>query len=100
MAAMPKRKWAKKAGDIPEEEHYVILEFSLTDVPGDERSREAPGHGYPAHTMSQVDYTIYESKEEWEQEIAVRTKRNDDDFKAIVVKPIKPKVEVIVDIPK
>ena len=38
--------------DIPEGPHYAVLVYSThsTHIPGDQRSRDAPGHGYPAHT--------------------------------------------------
>lgn len=38
--------------DVPDVPHYVVLIYSTTSiyVPGDERSRTNPGHGYPEHT--------------------------------------------------
>ena len=40
--------------DVPSGTHYAVLVYKTTcvHVPGDERSRQAPGHGYPAHTVT------------------------------------------------
>jgi len=35
---------------LPQGEHWAILEDSSIHIPGDERSRTNPGHGYPAST--------------------------------------------------
>lgn len=46
---------------------YIFLfETSTVNVPGDERSRTNPGHGYPAHTVTTRDVIVYryESQEE------------------------------------
>lgn len=45
-----------------------------TFVPGDERSRTNPGHGYPEHTVQSWDYVVYANKQEWENDIAEMTK--------------------------
>ena len=54
--------------EFPEEPHWVILTTSSTHVPGDERSRTNPGHGYPAHTVTSINYNIYHDEEEWKNE--------------------------------
>ena len=40
--------------DIPDTDHYAVLVYKTTSthVPGDERSRTHPGHGYPAHNVT------------------------------------------------
>tara|TARA_Y100000034_G_scaffold136062_1_gene210558 strand:- start:222 stop:554 length:333 start_codon:yes stop_codon:yes gene_type:complete len=42
----------KRACDIPDGPAWIIIVFDKSSVriPGDERSRTNPGHGYPAHT--------------------------------------------------
>ena len=64
--------WAHTPSDIPEGEHFAIIEFGSIWVPGDERSRTAPGHGYPEHTESKVDYIVFKTREAWEAEIKFR----------------------------
>ena len=50
---------------FPTEPHWVILKFSSINIPGDERSRTAPGHGYPAHRESVVNYEAYLTEEKF-----------------------------------
>jgi len=40
--------------DIPDEPHFAVLIYKSASVtiPGDERSRTNPGHGYPEHTKT------------------------------------------------
>ena len=63
-----KKTWAHQPNDVPENgPHYAILEFSSFHVEGDQRSRDAPGHGYPAHTKQTCEYVIFETKEAVEE---------------------------------
>lgn len=55
---------------IPAGEHYAILFSKSTFIPGDERSRTNPGHGYGPETIKSWDYVIYPNRQEWEKEIA------------------------------
>lgn len=43
--------------------HWVIMKFSTINIPGDERSRTNPGHGYPASTENAVSYEAYYTEE-------------------------------------
>lgn len=47
--------------EMPAQKHFAILIFktSTTHVPGDERSRTAPGHGYPAHDVTNKSYEYW-----------------------------------------
>lgn len=49
---------------IPQQEHYAVIESDSVHIPGDERSRTNPGHGYPAHTKSFISYKAFVSLEE------------------------------------
>jgi hypothetical protein len=46
---------------VPNDRHFAILVFksSTVHVPGDERSRTAPGHGYPAHDVTHQSYEYW-----------------------------------------
>lgn len=50
----------KSAADIPNSKHLAVLvqKVNRFDIPGDERSRTNPGHGYPATTefVHQLEY--------------------------------------------
>jgi hypothetical protein len=50
---------------FPSAPHWAILKFSSTHVPGDERSRTNPGHGYPAHSVDNVSYEAYYTEEKF-----------------------------------
>jgi hypothetical protein len=56
--------------DMPTGHHFAIIEFTKVYVPGDERSRTNPGHGYPSHTESVVNYRAFTDRGEWEKEIS------------------------------
>jgi hypothetical protein len=66
-------KTITKAEDMFRGKHFVILEFSSYHVPGDQRSRDAPGHGYHAHDVAYTRYMATQDKREWEREIAKKT---------------------------
>ena len=59
--------------DDPPGEHYVIMGFENILVPGDERSRTHPGHGYPEHTVLTIKCYVYPSYDDWRGEITRRT---------------------------
>jgi hypothetical protein len=66
-------KYVNKPNDIPEGEHFAILEFSSIHHEGDERSRTNPGHGYPAYDEPSVKYIAFDTKEEFLYEIRRRS---------------------------
>ena len=84
------RMYVHQYSDFPEGDHYAIIEFGTIYIPGDERSRTNPGHGYPASTEKIVRYVVFETKEEWEKEITDRMSpgkfKVTEDFVPIVVK--------------
>ena len=81
------------------EPHYAILTFGSTYIPGDERSRTNPGHGYPASTEYHVEYEAFteEQKEIWEKKIEFYEKQNTP-YQALRVNPVTVKTIVEVDI--
>ena len=54
-------KRVKGPQDVPDVPHYAVIIYASSSVyvEGDQRSRDCPGHGYPAHTET------YESFEHW-----------------------------------
>ena len=46
---------------------YAVVCTQITHVPGDERSRTNPGHGYPEHNVQHEVFKEFDSKEEWEK---------------------------------
>lgn len=61
--------------NIPDGPHYAIMviEKKSIHVPGDERSRTHPGHGYPEHTETYTSVTYqsfadtHQGQLEWEE---------------------------------
>jgi hypothetical protein len=51
----------KDPNDIPAVPHYAVIVYgqSSVHIPGDERSKQCPGHGYPAH------YETFDTFEHW-----------------------------------
>ena len=83
-------EYVTSRGRFPTEPHWVILKFSSTHVPGDERSRTNPGHGYPAHSVPHVDYQAYLTEEKFLaalQELEDRSYTSDD-YVALKVEPL------------
>lgn len=66
-------KWCFSTHDIPKEPHYAILASKSTHIPGDERSRTNPGHGYPASTEQSWDYIVFSDRASWEREVKERS---------------------------
>lgn len=57
---------------IPEREHWAIIEEVNVTIPGDERSRTNPGHGYPEYTETYHRYSAFTTKEKFEEELVRR----------------------------
>jgi len=50
---------------IPDTPFYAVtFETSIT-IPGDERSRTHPGHGYPEHTVSTQEIVIFKTQKDF-----------------------------------
>jgi hypothetical protein len=58
-----------RSSQIPKVDHWAIIGDGSVYVPGDERSRTAPGHGYSASTEYYCEYTAYLDQDEWTRAI-------------------------------
>lgn len=76
--------------------HYAALVFSSIHIPGDERSRTNPGHGYPAEDKGVVEYIAFHSREEmerWVQDAEQPARHcSHKDYQIIEAKPLTVKV--------
>jgi hypothetical protein len=79
---------------IPKEIHYAIISERQIYIPGDQRSRDAPGHGYPEHYETVIDYEVFSSK--LALETAIRS-RNLASAVIAEVRPLKLKVELSIE---
>lgn len=84
------KKWCNSASDIPLCEHYAIIESGSISIPGDQRSIDCPGHGYPASTENFVRYISYINQAEWEAEIKKRMSSGFDSDKKFVAMFVNP----------
>jgi hypothetical protein len=90
-------KYCHQLDDIPKVPHFVIMSGTSVTIPGDERSRTNPGHGYPESTNHYLDYEAYLTEEKWKEQIAYLVKEHRR-FKAFKVFPAEIKTEVNVEI--
>lgn len=77
--AYEKKNSIGNPNDFPKGEHLAIISFGSIYIPGDERSRSNPGHGYPASTETTINYYWWaiEDREYWEHEITKKEKSRD-----------------------
>ncbi len=74
------------------------LERFSHHIPGDERSRTHPGHGYPAHTVTETVIKTFNSKEEWEAWIVKEEESSfTEEYTPIVYREASVKTTVTVD---
>lgn len=53
---------------------YAALVSKSVSIPGDERSRTNPGHGYPAHTETYLEMVEFADKPAMEAWVASQTR--------------------------
>ena len=82
--------------------HFAIIEFTSVWIPGDERSRTNPGHGYPEHSEDVVNYIAFTDENEWKNEINKRMtspyRSDKDNFIAAKVNPASIQVQTVVNV--
>jgi hypothetical protein len=57
---------------MPQGEHWAIVEVRSVTIPSDERSRQAPGHGYPEHVEEMVNYEVFKDEDTFKTELEQR----------------------------
>jgi hypothetical protein len=94
-------KFVNTANEVPKDEHYAIIQSDSIYIPGDERSRTCPGHGYPAETKQVVSYEVYLTKEKLMtaiQELENPKYGYKKEYVAVKVTPIKVTTTLSIDI--
>lgn len=91
-------KYITNVEDAPKHPHFAIIEFTQVTIPGDERSRTHPGHGYPESIERFTKYYVYTDEKEWLKDIEYRIKEKSCNFFAIKANPVKIEVETKVSI--
>lgn len=59
----------KSIGELPTDPFWILMWDDSIQIPGDERSRTNPGHGYPASTEYFVRMKTFTDKDELKAEI-------------------------------
>ena len=93
----------KEAEKVPQKNHYAILIFTTKSVwvPGDERSKTHPGHGYPEHTdyYETFEYWVADTLDKLKAGIALLEKEKDPPkYKAIRIVPLEISTKIKIDI--
>lgn len=95
-------KYVSQVTDVPDKEHWVIVKTNGVYIPGDERSRTNPGHGYPARTENFLSYEVYLTEEKLLEAIEELEKPryggNRTAYKVLKVTPVKVKTEMKISV--
>lgn len=83
-----KYKFCSDTSEIPKVPHWAAFQGTSVHIPGDERSRTHPGHGYPESSHSYLYYIAFES--EADMNLWVNEESKSQYGKPFVVAFIKP----------
>lgn len=77
----------------------VVVDKSYT-VPGDERSRTCPGHGYPEHSVNYKEFIEFNSEADFRAWVEREETRafGKTTYRAIACRPVKVSTRVEIDI--
>jgi hypothetical protein len=78
---------------------YAVFVKRSFHVPGDERSRQAPGHGYPEHTETVTDvieFLTLDALKEW----IAKNSRYGTQFRAVQCSPLTVHMPVVIEVSK
>lgn len=56
--------------DLPNETAWMVVTTNSVHIPGDQRSIDAPGHGYPSHTETHPSIDTFTDEEALRDKIA------------------------------
>ena len=65
-------KFVHSPSDLPKGEHWAIIEGTSVTIPGDERSRTNPRHGYPESIQQYITYEAFTDRVKFEEELKRR----------------------------
>lgn len=91
-------KFPTKVSELPQEAFFAILTEQSVTIPGDERSRTNPGHGYPEHTVSYWSMERFPDQKSWTTEVERLTKKKNWQPNFMPVKIIPASVQTNVEI--
>jgi len=92
-------KYCSQSSDFPAVPHTAVLHLDSVYVPGDERSIQCPGHGYPAHYKSIVTYIAFNNTPEGMEELRKWVENNQkEDYRIIEALPKSVKTKLTVEL--
>lgn len=74
--------------NIPNEKHWAVITTTSIYVPGDDRSRTHPGHGYPEHYEESIIYQVFTDFDKLTKHLECLI-RNNLKFDVIEASPLK-----------
>lgn len=80
--------------EIMSKPHWAIISNTTIHHEGDERSRTNPGHGYPAHSTTIMEYTPYAT----EEALLAAVLRRDRFVKLTLIRAMPVKTELKISI--
>jgi hypothetical protein len=94
------KTYCTKKSDIPTIPHWAIVYFTTHYIPGDDRSKSCPGHGYPERIEKVAKYCAFDNENEWKADITARLNPSygspDTNFVAMKVTPATISSEIVV----
>ena len=88
--------YANSPEKFPDHEHFAVLVFGTKSIPGDERSRTNPGHGYPSGYETTTEYIYFINDQDlksWVKEQGEKCK-----FVVLKVKPLQVQKTISIEI--
>lgn len=79
-------KTITRSSQVPTTAHWAVIEDNSIYVPGDQRSNESPGHGYPAENVNYVAYHAFDTEAELIEWVSMR-QRYAKDYTVLYVEP-------------
>lgn len=75
---------------------YAVIFKSQTTIPGDERSRTNPGHGYPEHTVEHNEFLEFPNEGELRDWIMQEERRAfyKREYRVLLCTPIAVETEI------
>lgn len=72
---------------------WAIVEKGIVYVPGDDRSRTNPGHGYPEHTITYDSYKEFDNYDKFIEAVTLKHRRGET-FKILSVEEMQFSIKV------
>jgi hypothetical protein len=78
--------------------YYAAFVKSSYHIPGDERSRTNPGHGYPEHTVEYTSVKKFASRQQLQSWVELQVRDKNADYEVVECTPMSVKTEVKIEI--